>query len=203
MQTISQHDFARIPSPSISRSAFDRSSGFKTTFDGGQLFPIFYDEALPGDTFKLNASFFARLNTPIVPIMDNLHFETFFFEVPVRQVWQNWQKFNGEQDNPEDSTDYIIPQIPAPAGGWAVGSLGDFFGLPTGVENIETSCLPFRAYNRIWSEWFRDQNLQGRASMNVGDGPDSAATYLVRPRGKRHDYFTSALPWPQKYSPGH
>jgi len=201
MQTVSQHDFARVPPPSISRSSFDRSNGFKTTFDGGQLFPIFYDEALPGDTFKLNASFFARLNTPIVPIMDNLHFETFFFEVPVRQVWQNWQKFNGEQDNPDDSTDYLIPQVPAPAGGWTVGSLADYFGLPLGVE-YSVSALPFRAYNHIYNTWFRDQNLQTRIGTYTGDGPDPDSSYFTRPRGKRHDYFTSALPWPQKSDSG-
>ena len=201
MQTISQHDFARIPAPNISRSAFDRSHGFKTTFDGGKLFPIFYDEALPGDTFSLNASFFARLNTPITPIMDNMHFETFFFEVPVRQIWINWQKFNGEQINPEDSTDYMIPQIDSPVGGWTTGSLADYFGLPLGVE-YQVSALPFRAYNLIYNEWFRDQNLQDIVTRTAGDGPDVAASYNVKNRGKRHDYFTSALPWPQKSDSG-
>jgi len=201
MQTVSQHDFARIPSPSISRSSFDRSNGFKTTFNGSELFPIFYDEALPGDSFKLNASFFARLNTPIVPIMDNMHFDTFFFEVPVRQVWANWKKFNGEQQSPGDSTDYMIPQLPTPAGGWKVGSLGDYFGLPLDIE-YETSALPFRAYNKIWHEWFRDQNLQLGLFDHQSDGPDDPASYNILPRGKRHDYFTSALPWPQKSDSG-
>jgi len=201
MQSVSQHDFAKVPAPQIGRSSFDRSNGFKTTFDAGDLFPIFYDEALPGDTFKMNAAFFARLNTPIVPIMDNMHFQTFFFEVPVRQVWQNWQKFNGEQTNPDDSTDYQIPQIPSPAGGWTVGSLGDYFGLPTGVD-IQTSALPFRAYALIFNEWFRDQNLQASKAFTKNDGPDLPSNAQLFKRGKRHDYFTSSLPWPQKSDNG-
>jgi len=201
MQTVTQKHFASVPAPQISRSSFDRSNGFKTTFDAGPLFPIFYDEALPGDTFKMNAAFFARLNTPTVPIMDNMHFQTFFFEVPVRQLWENWKKFNGEQVNPGDSTDYMIPQLPAPAGGWTIGSLGDYFGLPTGVD-IETSALPFRAYNHIWNEWFRDQNLQDSIDYQTGDGPDLPTSYPIQSRGKRHDYFTSSLPWPQKSDSG-
>ena len=159
MQSVSQHDFARIPSPSIQRSRFDRSHNYKTTFDAGYLVPCFYDEALPGDSFTLNASFFARLNTPIVPILDNMYFETMFYEVPMRQVWENWEKFNGEQDNPGDSTDYLIPTITSPAGGYDIGSIYDYLGIPTGVAGLEHSALPFRAINHIWNTWYRDQNL--------------------------------------------
>jgi len=203
MQSVSQHDFARIPSPSIQRSKFDRSHGYKTTFDAGTLFPIFYDEMLPGDSCTLNATFFARLNTPIVPFMDNAYLETFFFEVPVRQVWANWEKFNGEQDNPEDSTDFLIPTMTSPATtGYLVGSLADYFGIPTGVPDLEHSSLPFRCYNHIYNTWFRDQNLIDRVPHTVGDGPDLPAEYIVRNRGKRHDYFTSSLPWPQKSDSG-
>jgi len=202
MQSVSQHDFARIPSPSIQRSKFDRSHGFKTTFDAGKLFPIFYDEALPGDSFSLNSTFFARLNTPIVPIMDNMYLETFFFEVPVRQVWDNWQKFNGEQDNPGDSTDYLIPTTTSPAGGYEAHSLGDYFGIPTEVGGLEHSVLPFRAVNHIYNTWFRDQNLQDQVPVHKGDGPDPSEDYIVLSRGKRHDYFTSSLPWPQKSDSG-
>lgn len=203
MQTISQHDFARIPSPKIARSSFDRSSGFKTTFDAGFLVPIFYDEALPGDTFKLDTSFFCRLNTPIVPVMDNMRLNTFYFEVPVRQVWDNWKKFNGEQDNPGDSTDYLIPTTTSPAGtGWPVGSLYDFFGIPTDVPDLEVNSLPLRAYVHIWNTWFRDQNLQDSVVEFRGDGPDDQAYFIPLKRGKRHDYFTSALPWPQKSDSG-
>jgi len=202
MQSVSQHDFARIPSPSIQRSAFDRSSGFKTTFDAGDLFPIFYDEALPGDSFNLNSTFFCRLNTPIVPIMDNMYLETFFFEVPVRQVWDNWEKFNGEQDNPGDSTDYLIPTSTSPVGGYQTGSLHDFFGIPTEVAGLEHSALPLRCYNHIFNTWFRDQNLQQQIPVDHGDGPDPDTAFNLLKRGKRHDYFTSALPWPQKSDSG-
>lgn len=202
MQSISQHDFAKIPAPSISRSMFDRSHGFKTTHDASWLFPIFYDEALPGDSFNLQSSFFCRLNTPITPIMDNAYLETFFFEVPVRQLWQNWEKFNGEQDNPGDSTDYLIPTMTSPVGGYQVHSLADYFGIPTDVAGLEHSALPFRAYNHIYNTWFRDQNLQAQLPRNIDDGPDDPADYVVKNRGKRHDYFTSALPWPQKSDAG-
>lgn len=202
MQTISQHDFARIPSPSIQRSAFDRSHGLKTTFDASLLIPIFYDECLPGDSFKLNASFFARLNTPIVPILDNMYFETFFFEIPIRQIWNNWEKFNGAQDNPDDSTDFLIPQIVSPVGGYAQGSIYDYFGLPVGVGGLSHSALPLRAYNHVYNTWFRDQNLINQINVPRGDGPDSDALFQLRRRGKRHDYFTSALPWPQKSDSG-
>jgi len=203
MQTISQHDFARIPPPQISRSSFDRSSGHKTTMNAGFLIPIFYDEALPGDTFKLDASFFARLNTPIVPILDNIHFETFFFEVPVRQVWDNWQKFNGEQTDPGDSTDYLIPTIDAGVAGFPIGTVADHFGLPTQVPDIVVSALPFRAYQLIYNEWFRDQNLIDSRDVPKDDGPDTLVPMnALQLRGKRHDYFTSALPWPQKSDSG-
>jgi len=201
MQSVSQHDFARIPAPNIQRSKFDRSSGFKTLFDGGKLFPIFYDEALPGDTFNLKASFFCRMNTPIVPVMDNMYLEYFFFEIPMRILWNNWKRFNGEQPNPGDSTDFLIPQVPAPAGGYVTGSLGDYFGLPLNID-FEHSAMPFRAYNQVYNEWFKDQNLQFNAPKVVDDGPDNALDYEVKSRGKRHDYFTSSLPWPQKSDSG-
>jgi len=202
MQSISQKDFARIPSPQIQRSSFDRSSGLKTTFDASVLVPVFYDEALPGDSFKLNASFFARLNTPIVPILDNMYFETFFFEIPMRQLWENWERFNGAQDNPNDSTDFLIPQIVSPAGGYAQGSIYDYFGIPVGVEGLSHSALPLRAYNHVYNNWFRDQNLIDSIVMPTDDGPDLDTNYVLKKRGKRHDYFTSALPWPQKSDSG-
>ena len=182
----------------IQRSTFDRSHGYKTTFDAGYLVPFYIDEALPGDTFSLKASLFARMATPIVPLMDNLHMDTFFFAVPIRLIWENWQKFNGEQENPDDSTDYLVPQVSAPSGGWAVGSLSDYFGLPTGVSNLHVSSFWHRAYNLIWNEWFRDENLQDSVSVPKNDGPDADSLFKLLRRGKRHDYFTSCLPWPQK-----
>lgn len=193
------HDFSRVPQADIPRSSFDRSHGVKTTLDAGYLVPVFVDEALPGDTFSLSMTAFARLATPIHPFMDNMYVDSFFFAVPLRLVWNNWEKFNGAQDNPGDSTDYLVPQVTAPAGtGWGLASLGDYFGLPTGVTPLPASAFWFRAYNLIWNTWFRDENLQNSVVVNKGDGPDAATDYALLRRGKRHDYFTSALPWPQK-----
>ena len=198
LKSVMSHQFSQIPRADIPRSSFNRSHGFKTTFNAGYLVPFYVDEALPGDTFNMSANLFARLSTPIVPIMDNMFLETFYFAVPIRLLWDNWQKFNGEQINPGDSTDYLVPTLTSPAGGWAVGSLSDYFGLPTGFANLEVSSLWHRAYNLIWSEWFRDQNLQNSPVLNTDDGPDANTDYVLLKRGKRHDYFTSCLPWPQK-----
>ncbi|WNK14924.1 MAG: major capsid protein [Microvirus sp.] len=195
--SVMKHQFSQVPKAEIPRSSFDRSHGHKTTFDAGQLIPIYVDEALPGDTFNLSMTGFARLATPIFPIMDNMYLDSFFFAIPYRLVWDNWQKFNGEQKNPNDSTDYVIPQINA-AATILPGTIGDYFGLPVNTPNLNCSALPFRAANLVWNEWFRDQNLQDSLTVNTGDGPDSLADYTIQRRGKRHDYFTSALPWPQK-----
>lgn len=192
-----QHLFSQIPSTQIPRSVFDRSHGYKTTFDSGYLVPFYVDEVLPGDSFKLTATLFARLATPIVPFMDNLYLETFFFFVPNRLVWDNWQRFNGEQKNPADSTDFLIPTV----SGTNVQNqtLWDYFGLPTNVNAaLKVNALPFRAYNLIFNEWFRDENLQDSLNVPTGDGPDNLSDYSLVRRGKRHDYFTSCLPWPQK-----
>lgn len=197
--SVMSHDFSRVPRAEIPRSSFDRSHGLKTAFDSGQLIPIFVDEALPGDTFNLNMTGFGRLATPLHPFMDNVFMNTFFFAVPYRLVWDNWQKFNGEQTNPGDSTDYLIPQIVSTAvTGYGENSIFDYFGLPTKVPGLSHSALQLRAYNLIWNEWFRDQNLQDSVAVPRGDGPDTASTYALLRRGKRHDYFTSSLPWPQK-----
>jgi hypothetical protein len=194
------HQFSMVPRADIPRSSFDRTHGHKTTFDPGYLVPIYVDEALPGDTFNMKMTGFARLSTPLKPYMDNAYFNTFFFAVPNRLVWDNWQKFNGEQESPGDSTDYLVPQVVAPAtNGWVVNEdLSDYFGLPCGVPNISVSALWHRAYNLIYNEWFRDENLDDPAPVNKGDGPDDNLDYIIRKRGKRHDYFTSCLPWPQK-----
>ena len=199
MKSVMSHSFSRVPQADIPRSVFDRSHGFKTTFDAGYLIPIFVDEALPGDTFNMSMSLFARLSTPIVPFMDNLFMDTFFFAVPMRLVWDNWERFNGAQTDPDDSTDYLVPQITSTAvTGWPIGSMADYFGIPTGVGSLAHSALPFRAYNLIWNEWFRDQNLQDSVPVFRDDGPDLPSEYSILRRGKRHDYFTSCLPWPQK-----
>jgi len=198
LPSVMKHQFSQVPKADIPRSTFDRSHGYKTTFDAGLLIPIFVDEALPGDTFNLSMTGFSRLATPIFPIMDNMFMDTFFFSVPIRLVWENWQRFNGEQPNPGDSTDFTIPQMVAPAGGYAANSIHDYFGLPTGVAGISHSCLWHRAYALIWNEWFRDQNLQDAVAVPKTDGPDLHTFYELKRRGKRHDYFTSCLPWPQK-----
>lgn len=195
----SQHNFAQIPSADIQRSVFNRSSGYKTTFDSGYLIPVFLDEALPGDTFHLKTSILARLSTPVVPFMDNLRLDIQYFSVPYRLVWDNWQAFNGEQKNPGDSTDFLIPQIKAPADGFPVGSMADYFGVPTGIGGISVSALPFRAYNLVYNEWYRDENLIDSAPVPLGDVEEiDLSKFPLRKRCKRHDYFTSALPWPQK-----
>lgn len=196
--SVMKHTFSQVPQAEIPRASFDRSHGHKTTFDAGYLIPVFLDEALPGDTFKVRMTGFARLATPIFPVMDNMFMDSFFFAVPYRLVWDNWQKFNGEQENPGDSTDYLIPQITAPAGGYPIGSLSDYYGIPTQVAGLKHSALWHRAYNLIWNQWFRDQNLQDSLPVPKGDGPDDPAIYALQKRGKRHDYFTSCLPWPQK-----
>jgi len=196
--SVMTHSFSQVPKAEIPRSSFDRSHGLKTTFDSGYLVPIFVDEALPGDTFSLNMTCFARLATPLHPYMDNVFVNTFFFAVPYRLIWDNWQKFMGEQRNPGDSTDYLIPEMTAPVGGYGEQTIYDYMGLPTKIAGFKHSSLPFRAYNLIWNEWFRDQNLQDSLTVPRGDTADPTATYAIVRRGKRHDYFTSALPWPQK-----
>lgn len=193
-----QHLFSQIPRADIQRSQFNRDHGLKTTLNAGGLYPIFIDEALPGDTFNLSARLFGRLATPIKPIMDNIYLETFFFAVPIRLVWDHWQAFNGEQKSPGDTTDYLIPQISSGSEGFKSGFLEDYFGLPVGVPNLSVSALWHRAYNLIYNEWFRDENLCRPAWVDTGDGPENPDRFFIRRRGKRHDYFTSALPWPQK-----
>jgi len=202
-QSVDVHQFTMIPKADIPRSSFDCQSTHKTTFDAGYLIPVYVDEMLPGDTFRLNMTAFARLSTPIYPIMDNMHLDSFFFFVPNRLIWSNWQKFMGQQANPGDSISYVVPQQVSPAGGYAIGSLQDYMGLPTVGQVSNTGTVSHcafwpRAYNLIWNEWFRDENLQNSAVVDTGDGPDNVANYTLLRRGKRKDYFTSALPWPQK-----
>lgn len=199
----SSHNFAMVPRSDIPRSKFAMQKTLKTTFDAGFLVPIFAEEILPGDTFNVRATLFGRLATPLFPAMDNLHLDTFFFFVPNRLVWLNWQKFMGEQINPGDSISYVIPQQVSPASGYAVNSLQDYFGLPTvGVLQagltISHNALYTRAYNLIFREWFRDENLQNSPVVDTGDGPDTITNYVLLRRGKRPDYFTGCLPWPQK-----
>jgi hypothetical protein len=202
-KSVDVHQFTMIPKADIPRSSFDCQSTHKTTFDAGYLVPVYVDEMLPGDTFRLNMTAFARLATPIYPVMDNMHLDSFFFFVPNRLIWSNWQKFMGQQANPSDSISYVVPQQVSPAGGYAIGSLQDYMGLPTVGQVSNTGTVSHcafwpRAYNLIWNEWFRDENLQNSVTVDTGDGPDTVTNYTLLRRGKRKDYFTSALPWPQK-----
>ena len=214
-KSVMAHSFSQVPRADIPRSTFNRSHGYKTTFDADYLIPVLVDDVIPGDTFNVNMNFFARLATPLYPIMDNMYLESFFFFVPYRLVWSNWEKFCGAQDDPSDSISYTIPRLAGDAARCGEGSLWDYFGLPLDngagshhdPDNLHTSALPFRAYSLIWNEWFRDQNLQDSYNVSVLDGPDtlniapsSSAHVMSLPikRGKRHDYFTSCLPWPQK-----
>lgn len=206
MKSVMNHSFSRVPTLDIPRAAFDRSHGLKTTFNSGYLIPIFLDEALPGDTFVLRGNGFARMATPLYPVMDNMFMETFFFFVPKRLVWNNFQKMMGEQDNPTDSVDFEVPILRGVASAGASftfteQSIFDYFGLPTQIafsNADEINALPLRAANLIYNSWFRDQNLQDSLTVNKDDGPDLVNVYDLFRRGKRHDYFTSCLPWPQK-----
>ena len=215
---VNQSHFAMIPQANIRRSVFDRSHVYKTTFNEGQLIPYFVDEVIPGDTFTLNPVEFCRLATPVVPFMDNIYIESFFFFVPSRLVYDKWVNLCGEQENPEDSTDYLVPTVSLT--GDMTNKLPDYMGIACAsgtFNNISVNCLPFRCYWAIWNEWFRDENLQksvkvskgetntvlepmGQSTANPNYGLPSGVTnwYDPAPRGKRYDYFTGALPWPQK-----
>lgn len=202
-RSVDLHQFAMIPRADIPRSSFMMNKTLKSTFDAGLLVPVFCEEVLPGDMFKLKMTAFARLATPLFPTMDNQYLESFWFFVPNRLVWDNWKKFMGEQANPGDSIAFTIPKCSSPVGGYAINGLHDYFGLPTVGQvmaggNVTHSNLPLRMYNLIWNEWFRDENLQNSVTVDRGDGPDTAGNYTILKRGKRHDYFTSCLPFTQK-----
>jgi hypothetical protein len=196
MRSVMQHSFGKVMPPNVPRSQFNRSHGHKTTIDADYLYPIYVDEVIPGDTFKMRANLFARMSTPIYPIMDNLYLDTFFFYVPYRLIWNNYHKFLGAQDDPGDSIDYVVPVIDTGTGGAVEDTIYDYFGIPD-VDDVDISCLPLRAYNMIWNDWFRDQNIQDSLTEDKSDTTDTT-TYTLQKRGKRHDYFTSSLPWPQK-----
>jgi hypothetical protein len=199
MKSVMQHVFSQVPDVRIQRSKFNRSHGYKTTFNSGLLIPVFADEALPGDTYNVRMTSFCRMATPLKPIMDNLYLDTFFFAVPIRLLWDNWTKFNGEKDDIDSTTEYLVPQLQCPGpNGWEIGSLGDYLGFPTGVPGLAHSALWTRAYNLIYNEWFRANHLIDAIQVDKGDGPDDPTYYVIQRRAKRHDYFTSCQPWPQK-----
>ena len=204
-RSVMEHSFSEVPRVDIPRSTFNRSHGLKTTFDADYLIPILCDDIIPGDTFSVRCTAFARLSTPLFPIMDNMYLDTFFFFVPYRLVWDNWERFCGAQDDPASSISFTIPAQGSSSTSDLTGtSLGDqlrrYFGLPynNSVDMTEISALPLRAYNLIYNEWFRDQDLQDSLVVDTDNGPDTEADYVLVKRGKRHDYFTSCRPWPQK-----
>jgi len=201
------NQFNNISPAPVPRSSFQRDFTRRSTFNASDLVPIFLDEILPGDDVNVRMNAFVRMSTPIKPLMDNLYFETFWFFIPNRLTWDNWERFQGQQTNPGASTDYTIPklnkaQAPLSTTGFLIGSIYDYFALPTGVTNLDRiSALFNRAYDMCWDNWFRDENLQNSINPPTGDGPDNPAIYTLRKRNKRKDYFTSGLPWPQKGDP--
>lgn len=199
MPSVMKHDFGKAPQAVIPRSSFNRSSGYKTTFNAGYLIPFFVDEVIPGDTHNLKTTAVLRFATLLFPLMDNVHVDIHYFFVPMRLLQNNFERLMGYQPNPGDSTSFIFPTVTsANVTDFNEGTIYDYFGIATKVANVEVNSMPLRAYNKIYSDWYRDQNLQNDVTQNVDDGPDSPADYSLLRRGKRHDYFTSSLPSPQK-----
>ena len=205
------HNFARVPQVSIPRSQFLSRYKYTSAINASYLYPFFVDEVLPGSTFNDFFTLFARLATPIKPIMDNLYLDTFYFFIPVRLLWDNFERFMGSQDDPDDTTDYLVPTIAAPAvTGFGALSLFDYMGVPiaktdgatppviTPITGFSIDAFWPLAYNLCFNQFFRDENLQDSVYFNKGDGPHLASNFVLLRRGKRHDYFTSCLPWPQK-----
>lgn len=203
--------FSQLPNVEISRSRFDRSASVKTSFNVGDLVPFYVDEVLPGDTFKVKTSKVVRMQPLVAPIMDNVYLDTYYFFVPNRLVWSHWRELMGENTNSAwlPTTEYSVPQVSAPTGGWQVGTIADYMGIPVGVEGLSVNALPFRAYALICNEWFRDENLTDPLVFPLGDVKTNGSNgnnYLVdvaaggKPflASKYHDYFTSCLPSPQK-----
>ena len=203
--------FSQLPKADIQRSRFDRSSSVKTTFNVGDIIPFYVDEVLPGDTFDINTSKVVRMQSLVTPIMDNIYLDTYFFFVPNRLTWEHWQEFNGENTKSAwiPATEYQVPQLTAPSGGWSIGTIADYMGIPTGVSNLSVNALPFRAYALIMDGWFRDENLSDPLNIPVNDVTqtgsngsnyisDVALGGMPFKAAKYHDYFTSCLPAPQK-----
>lgn len=203
--------FSQLPRVVISRSTFDRSHSHKTSFNVGDVVPFFIDEVLPGDTFSVKTSKVVRMQSLLTPVMDNIYLDTYFFYVPNRLVWNHWRELNGENTESAwiPTVEYQVPQITAPAGGWAVGSLADYFGVPVSVPNLSVNALPFRAYALVMNDWFRDENLTDPLDIPVTDATvvgSNGANYITdvakggKPfkAAKYRDYFTSCLPSPQK-----
>lgn len=211
MNRNSEQHYAQVPHAEIRRAKFQRDFNLLTTMNEGELVPIYLDEVLPADTFKINLNALVRMATPLYPVMDNAYMDFYFFFVPARLLWKHFQNLMGQNDSTfwAETTEYTTPVTTAPAGGWNVGTLADYFGIPTGVSGLKVNSLPFRAYAKVWNEWFRDENLQQPVTQNMDDTTttgvntgtnlsDAEAGGLPLKVCKYKDYFTSCLPSPQK-----
>lgn len=201
-QLINTNESSLIQKPEVPRGVFKGSWQHLTTFDEGQLIPFLVEEVLPGDHLTYGATIYCRMATPLFPMMSNQTINTFWFYVPNRILWENWVKLMGEQDNPGDSIAFTVPQIGIVAADVTVNSIYDHMGIPkpAGANQININALPLRAYNRIFNDWFRDENIINRQQVNTDNGPDGSGAYFINRRAKMHDYFTSCLPWPQKFT---
>jgi len=206
IRSVDTRKYSMVVRPDVPRSVFASGATLKTTFNSDWLVPIYVDEVLPGDSHRVNLTAFARLATPFFPVMDNLYLDTFFFFVPYRLIWEHANAFFGEQNNPADTTAFLIPVVTSPVGGFAVSSVYDYMGIPVvgqigGAATINVNALPLRAYLLIYNQWFRDEDVNNSVGMPFSDGPDLATAYPMQNRNKRPDYFTSCRPWPAKPGP--
>lgn len=211
MNRNSEQHYAQVPHAEIRRAKFQRDFNLLTTMNEGDLVPIYLDEVLPADTFKINLNALVRMATPLYPVMDNAYMDFYFFFIPSRLLWKHFENLMGQNDSTfwAEQTEYTTPVTTAPEGGWNVGTLADYFGIPTGVSGLKVNSLPFRAYAKVWNEWFRDENLQQPVTQSMDDTTttgvntginltDAEAGGLPLKVCKYKDYFTSCLPSPQK-----
>lgn len=211
MNRNAEQHYSQVPHANVPRARFKRDYSLLTTMNEGDLVPIYCDEVLPADTAKIDLNALMRMSTPLYPVMDNCYCDFYFFFVPSRLLWEHFENLMGQNDNTfwAEKVEYTTPKTTAPTGGWNVGTLADYFGIPTGVENLQVNSLPFRAYAKIWNEWFRDENIQQPVTMSKTDATtagSNAGTALTDAEAgglplkvcKYKDYFTSCLPSPQK-----